>query len=40
VFVGEAPQSWFGGSPGVYVVYPDTREGEEVSMMRVVERDG
>jgi len=40
IFVGEAPQSWFGGSPGVYVVYPDTREGEEVSMMRVVERDG
>jgi hypothetical protein len=40
VFVGEAPQSWFGGSPGAYVVYPDTREGEEVSMMRIVGRDG
>jgi hypothetical protein len=39
VFVGEAPQSWFGGSPGAYVAYPDTRSGEEVSMMRIVARD-
>jgi hypothetical protein len=39
IFVGEAAQSWFGGGPGVYVAYPDTRNGEEVAMMRVVARD-
>ena len=39
IFVGEAQQSWFGGSPGAYVVYPDTRVGEEVPIMRIVERD-
>jgi hypothetical protein len=39
IFVGEAAQSWFGGSPGAYVAYPDTRSGEEVAMMRIVPRD-
>lgn len=40
IFVGEADQaSWFGGQPGAYVVYPDTRSGEEVALMRVVPRD-
>ena len=39
IFVGEAETSWFGGSPGVYVVYPDTRSGEEVAAMRVFARD-
>ena len=39
IFVGEAAQSWFGGSPGAYVVYPDTRQGEEVSVMRVLARE-
>jgi hypothetical protein len=39
IFVGEAEASWFGGSPGVYVVYPDTREGEEVAAVRVLARD-
>jgi hypothetical protein len=40
IFVGEAEQStWFGGGPGVYVVYPDTRSGEAVSMMRVLPRE-
>ena len=39
IFVGEAEASWFGGAPGVYVVYPDTRQGEEVAGMRVVARD-
>ena len=39
IFVGEAEASWFGGSPGVYVVYPDTRLGEEVAAMRVLPRD-
>jgi hypothetical protein len=39
IFVGEAAQSWFGGGPGAYVVYPDTRAGEEVSIMRILPRD-
>jgi hypothetical protein len=39
IYVGEAVQSWFGGSAGAYVVYPDSRSGEEVSMMRIVPRD-
>jgi hypothetical protein len=39
IFVGEAEASWFGGGPGAYVVYPDTRSGEEVAMMRIVPRD-
>ena len=39
IFVGEAESSLFGGSPGVYVVYPDTRVGEEVAVIRVVPRD-
>jgi hypothetical protein len=40
IFVGEAAQaSWFGGGADVYVVYPDTRSGEEVSAVRVVPRD-
>lgn len=40
IFVGEAAlDTWFGGGPGVYVVYPDSRTGEEVAAMRVVPRD-
>jgi len=39
IFVGEAEATWFGGAPGAYVVYPDTRSGEEVAMMRIVARD-
>jgi hypothetical protein len=39
VFVGEAEASWFGGAPGAYVSYPDTRSGEEVAVMRIVPRD-
>lgn len=39
IFVGEAEASWFGGSPGAYVVYPDSRSGEEVAIARVVARD-
>jgi hypothetical protein len=38
VFVGEAEASWFGGTPGAYVAYPDTRSGEEVAIMRIVAR--
>jgi hypothetical protein len=39
IFVGEAEATWFGGSPGAYVVYPDTRSGEEVPILRIVPRD-
>ena len=39
VFVGEASASWFGGTPGAYVAYPDTHSGEEVAIMRIVPRD-
>ncbi len=40
IFVEEAElKSWLGGGPGVYVVYPDTRSGEEVSAARVVPRE-
>ena len=40
IFVGEAGLgSWFGGAPDVYVVYPDTRSGEEVAAIRVLPRD-
>jgi hypothetical protein len=39
IFIGEAGLSWFGGTPGVYVVYPETRSGEEVAAMRVAARD-
>ena len=39
VYVGEAEASWFGGSPGAYVVYPDTRDGQEVELMRIIARD-
>jgi hypothetical protein len=39
VYVGEAEASWFGGGPGAYVVYPDTRSGEEVEAMRIIARD-
>jgi len=39
IFVGEAEASWFGGGPGAYVVYPDTRSGEEVAILRIVPRD-
>ncbi len=27
------------GAPGAYVVYPDTRVGEEVAEVRIVPRD-
>jgi hypothetical protein len=39
ILVGEAEASWFGGAPGAYVVYPDTRVGEEVDVARIVPRD-
>jgi hypothetical protein len=40
IFVGEAGNaSWFGGQPGAYVVYADTRAGEEVALMRITPRE-
>jgi hypothetical protein len=39
IFVGEAEGTWFGGSPGAYVVYPETRQGAEVPIMRIMPRD-
>ena len=39
IFVGEASASWFGGTPGAYVAYPETHSGEEVAIMRIVPRD-
>ena len=39
IFVGEAEATWFGGSPGAYVVYPETRAGEEVAIAQIVPRD-
>ena len=39
VGVGEA-SAWFGGSPQVLVVYPDTRSGEAVEVDRVIPRHG
>jgi hypothetical protein len=39
IYVGEAEATWFGGAPGSYVVYPDTRSGEEVATVRIIPRD-
>ncbi len=40
IFVGDADQAtWFGGAPMAYVVFPDTREGQEVSIARVTRRE-
>ena len=40
VFVGDAQTaSWFGGQAGAYVVYADTRSGEEVALMRITPRE-
>ncbi len=39
-YVGEGEMSaWFGGSPTVIVVYPDTRSGAAVEVDRVIARD-
>jgi hypothetical protein len=39
-YVGEGELSaWFGGSPTVIVVYPDTHSGEAVETDRVIARD-
>ncbi len=40
VFVGDGENAtWFGGAPLAYVVYPDTKDGEEVNLMRVTARE-
>ena len=39
VYVGEADQAtWFGGLPRVYVVHPESEEGEEVQLVLVTHR--
>lgn len=39
-YVGEGELSaWFGGTPTVFVVFLDTREGEAVEVDRVIARD-
>ena len=39
-YVGEGELSaWFGGSPSVFVVYLDTRDGAAVEIDRVIPRD-
>jgi hypothetical protein len=39
-YVGEGEMSaWFGGSPTVIVVYPDTQSGAAVEVDRVIPRD-
>ena len=39
-YVGEGELSaWFGGSPTVFVVYPDTKSGEAVEVDRIIARD-
>jgi len=39
-YVGEGELSaWFGGTPMVFVVYTDTRDGEAVEVDRVIARD-
>jgi hypothetical protein len=38
-YVGEGEMSaWFGGTPTVLVVYPDTDSGEAVAVDRVISR--
>jgi hypothetical protein len=39
IFVGEAEETWFGGPPRAYVVYPETRSGEEVAIMQIIVRE-
>ncbi len=40
IYVGEAGTAiWFGGTPAGYVVYPDTRSGEEVALARITRRE-
>ena len=40
IFVGEAEATWFGAPAVPTVVYPDTRSGEEVAIMRIVPARG
>lgn len=39
-YVGEGELSaWFGGPPTVFVVYPDTGDGQAVEVERVIPRE-
>jgi hypothetical protein len=40
IFVSDAETSgWFGGAPAAYVVYPETRAGEQVSLLQITPRE-
>ena len=40
IFVGENESaSWFGGGPSAYVVHPEAKRAEVVSMFRITPRD-
>ena len=40
IFVSDAElPGWFGGAPAAYVVYPDTRSGEQVSLLQITPRE-
>ena len=40
IFVSDAETAgWFGGAPAAYVVYPETRSGEEVSVLQITPRE-
>lgn len=40
VFVSDAETpGWFGGAPAAYVVYPETRAGEQVSLLQITPRE-
>jgi anaerobic selenocysteine-containing dehydrogenase len=40
IFVGDSENTaWFGGQPGAYVVYADTRSGDQVAFMRIIPRE-
>jgi hypothetical protein len=40
IFVSDAETAgWFGGAPAAYVVYPETRAGEQVSLLQITPRE-
>lgn len=41
VFVGDNENAgWFGGGPSAYVVHPEAKQAEVVSIFRITPRDG
>ena len=39
IFVGDNENSWFGGGPSAYVVHPEAKQAEVVSIFRITPRD-